>query len=270
LEIHDREAMNMGSSRFDPNPPQSENVFESRHAEFEALSKDLAERELELATLETKLSEFEKRYARTVGVLFAELDELEKEIAKELFRLNPTEEYQQGFQRAERKAKSSQDGVGSEGIANNEKKPFAPSDELKNLFRKVAKLIHPDLATDERERAYRTSLMARANEAYKNGDLKALEQILDEWEHRDETTFPEEAARTHWDQLELTILQVKARIKVIEERIANLEKSELYQLMIKVEQAQLEGRDLLGDMAKNLQTQIQAATGLLESLREKG
>jgi hypothetical protein len=99
--------------------------------------------------------------------------------------------------------------------------------------------------------------------------MKALEQILDEWKHRDETTFPEEAVPSQWDQLEQTILQVKARIKAIEERIANLEKSELYQLMIKVERAQLEGRDLLGDMAKNLQNQIQAATGLLENLREK-
>jgi hypothetical protein len=157
----------MTNSRLDPTLPQSENRFESRYAEFEALSKDLAERELELATLENRLSEFEKRYARTVGVLFAELDELEKEIAKELFRLNPTEEYRQGFQRAEKKAKSSHDAVDPERLAQNEKKPFAPSDELKNLFRRVAKMIHPDLATDERERAHRTSLMARANEAYK-------------------------------------------------------------------------------------------------------
>ncbi len=260
---------NMANSRFAPPPLQSENVFDSRHAEFEALSKDLSEHELELATLETKLSEFEKRYARTVGVLFAELDELEKEIAKELFRLNPTQEYQQGFQRAERKAKSSHDAVGSEGVIKNEKKPFAPSDELKNLFRKVAKMIHPDLATDEHERAYRTSLMARANEAYKNGDLKALEQILDEWGHRDQATFPEEAIPSRLDQLEQATLQIIARIKAIEERIANLKKSELYELMIKVEQAQLEGRDLLGNMVKNLHYQIQAATGLLESLRGK-
>jgi hypothetical protein len=269
MEMLDHEVMNMANSKVDPNPPQSENGFESRHAEFEALSKELAESELELATLENKLSEFEKRYARTVGILFAELDELEKEIAKELLRLNPTEEYKQGFQRAERKAKNSQDAV-NERIVQNEKKPFTPSDELKNLFRKVAKIIHPDLATDEHERAYRNSLMARANEAYKNGDLEALEQILDEWEHRDEKTFSKEAQPSQLDQLEQKILQVRTRINAIERRIAELGKSELYQLMIKVEQAELEGRDLLGDMAKNLQDQIQAAKGLLESLREKG
>lgn len=251
-----------------PSSTQGDNDFRGRESEFEALSRDLAEKELELATLENKLSAFEKRYARTVGILFAEIDELEKEIAKELFRLNPKEEYKQGFQRAERKAKNSQDAV-NEKINQYEKKPFTPSDELKSLFRKVAKTIHPDLATDEHERAYRNSLMARANEAYKNGDIEALEQILDEWEHRDEKSFSKEAQPSQLDQLGQKILQVKTRITEIERKIAELKKSELYQLMIKVEQAELEGRDLLGDMAENLQEQIQAAKGLLESLREK-
>ena len=259
----------MTNSRNDPNPSLSENGYESQRAEFDLLSAELAERELELATLENKLSEFEKRYARTVGILFAELDKLEKEIANELFRLNPTKEYRHGFQRAERKAQNSQDAV-NERINQSEKKPFNPSDELKSLFRKVAKIIHPDLSIDEEERAYRNSLMAKANEAYRNGDLETLEQILDEWEHRNEKTFVKEEQPSQLDQLEQKIIQVKTRIKAIEKRIAELVKSELYQLMIKVERAEFEGRDLLDDMAKDIQYQIQAAKGYLESLREKG
>jgi hypothetical protein len=63
---------------------------------------------------------------------------------------------------------------------------------------------------------------------------------------------------------------VKARIKAIERRTAELEESKLYQLLTKVEQAELEGRDLLAEMAANLRDQIRAAHLLLESLREKG
>lgn len=258
----------MEGSKLIPNSTQGENYFSGREAEFEALSRELAEKEFELATLENKLSAFEKRYARTIGILFAELDDLEKEIAKELSRLHPDEEYKQGFQRAERKAKTSKDAV-NERISQSEKKPFSPSEELKNLFRKVAKAIHPDLATDEHERAYRNSLMVRANEAYKNGDIEALEQILNEWEHRDEKSFSKEAQPSQLDQLEQKILQVKMRMKEIERRIAELKQSELCQLMIKVEQAETEGRDLLGDMAKDLQYQIQSAKTLLESLKQK-
>ena len=49
-------------------------------------------------------------------------------------------------------------------------KAFKPSQNLKQLYRDVAKLIHPDLATDEKERLRRQELMAQVNQAYENGD----------------------------------------------------------------------------------------------------
>jgi len=235
---------------------------------LEALLKELAEKELELSTLEKELSLFEGKYAQTVGVLFAELDEIEGEIARELWRLNPKEAYKQGFERAERKAKASREAV-DEKISQGDKKPFKPSDELKNLYRKVAKIIHPDLATDPQEREFRNTLMSRANEAYKKGDMKALEQILEEWEHWDKEAYPTQAELRQPDLLEQKIQQVKARIKEIENRISELKKSEMYQLMIKVEKAEHRGRDLLAQMAINLREQIAAARKLLASLQEK-
>ena len=50
------------------NSKQSEQYLVNEETEFERLSIELAERELELATLENELSVFEKRYARTVGI----------------------------------------------------------------------------------------------------------------------------------------------------------------------------------------------------------
>jgi hypothetical protein len=88
--------------------------------EFESLLKQLTEKELELSTLEKELSTFEGSYARTVGFLFAELDEIESEIAKELFRINAKEEYMHGFQRAESKARASREAV-DEKITHAEK-----------------------------------------------------------------------------------------------------------------------------------------------------
>jgi len=239
-----------------------------KYAELEALSKKLADKELELATLESRLSVFERRYASTVGVLLAKLDELEKEIARELLRLNPKEEYERGFRKAQRKAKRSRDSV-DESIGQSEKKPFKPTDELKELFRRVAKTIHPDLASSENERAYRNSLMARANEAYKNGDSDALEQILKEWEQRDESSFIEETVSGERSLVEQKIAQARKRIGEIESLIGELKGSDLYQLMVKVEVAEAEGRDLLDDMVRDLQEQIQAARGLQESLKQE-
>jgi hypothetical protein len=258
----------MANSKKAPNSSQNENGFTNHEAEFEFLSKELADRELDLATLESKLSIFEERYARTIGILFVELDKLEREIAQELFRLHPDEKYKEGFQKAKQKAKYSQDAV-NEKIKQGEKKPFIPSEELKNLFRKVAKTVHPDFTTNEKERAYRTLLMARANAAYKNGDMKSLNQILYEWEHKDEKTFLEETHLSSSDQLRQKIKKIKYRLQEIESKILKMEESELYQLMIKVEQADREGYDLLGDMAKDIQGQIRVAEERLGSLKQQ-
>jgi hypothetical protein len=250
------------------NPASGENDPRDQNAEFELLSKELAEKESELSTLEERLSLFEGKYARSVGVLFAELDELEREIARELLRLNPQEEYRRGFQKAERKAKKSRDAV-DEKVAQSDRKPFEPSDELRDLFRKVARAIHPDLAADPRERAFRNTLMARANEAYRRGDIQGLKQIMDEWENRDKRPYPEQAELIKVDQLEQILRQIRLRINTIEARISELEGSELYQLMLKVEMAELEGLDLLGEMARGLQEQILAAKELLADLQQK-
>jgi hypothetical protein len=237
-------------------------------AELEALTRELAEKELELATLENELSVFEKRYAKTVGVLFAELDALEAEIARVLLRLHPEEAYREGFRRAEKKAQASRDSV-HDRTKPDEGQAYIPTEEMKSLYRKVAKAIHPDLSVNEEERAFRTRLMARANAAYKIGDKQALEQILDEWEHRDQEPMFREEESIGPDWLERRILQVKARLKAIETRIEELKQSELYQLLKKVEQADREKRDLLGDMAKDLREQILCAQQLLASLKER-
>jgi len=243
---------------------QSEECIESQNPDLEALSKQLAEKELELATLENQLVVFERRYARTVGILLVELDELEKEIARELYRLYPDENHRQGFQNAESRARSSQDAVNER--MDQPDTEFAPSEELKKLYRQVAKTIHPDRATNEHERLYRNSLMARANEAYRKGDLEALRQILYEWEHRDEDAFAKDRQPY---QLEQAMLQMKRRIKEIEESIQQLKESELYQLMLKVTQEERQGHDLLSEMANDLQQQIRAAKVHLDSLKRQ-
>ena len=251
--------------------PGDDRAYQQREAEFEALLRELAEKELELATLENELAAFEKKYARRVGVLLAELDMLDQEIAAELYRLHPQESYRRGFEEARWRARSSHQAVDEEK-RSEAKQPFIPSEELKNLYRRVAKAVHPDLATDENERAYRTRLMARANAAYREGDMEALEQILDEWEHRDETSFLAAEGPDLLGQLEQKIHQVRLRLAEIARKIAELKRSERHQLMTRVQRAEQEGRDLLGEMAEDLRGQIRAATELLSSLKaqEKG
>jgi hypothetical protein len=111
--------------------------------------------------------------------------------------------------------------------------------------------------------------MARANEAYKKGDKAALEQILYKWEHRSEKAPMKEGPADRLSELEKKILQMKKRLQEIDLREKQLMKSDLYKLKRKVERAEREGRDLLGEMEKDLKGKIESAKGLLESLQEQ-
>ena len=53
-------------------------------AELATLEATLAQRELDLATLQAELHAFERRYLRTAGARYAELDEIEAQIAEAL------------------------------------------------------------------------------------------------------------------------------------------------------------------------------------------
>ncbi len=244
--------------------------LESLRAEFEALAKELAEKELELATVQSELSAFESRYAGAVGVLYAELDALEREIALEQCRLHPNDKpYQQTFQKAEQKARTSQEKV-NETLNRKVKKDFKPSKELQDLYRKVAKAIHPDFAASEEERQYRTTLMSRANAAYQQGDTDALEQILVEWENWQRSPHLPALPQDEFSELKEKILRANTRMAEIKAAIERLKSSDLYRLLRKVERAEAQGFDLLAEMARDIQRQIQGARHLLESLREQG
>ena len=112
-------------------------------AELAALEAELAQRELDLATLQAELRAFENRYLRIVGVRYTKLDEIEAQIAEALARLNPKDN--KAKERAEQARYQAQESAHATGNIQEQKEPlrFKPSENLKKLYREVAKSIHP-------------------------------------------------------------------------------------------------------------------------------
>ena len=152
--------------------------LEKKQAELATLEAELIQRELDLATLRGELADFENRYIRTVGALYAELDEIEAQIAEAQARRKPSDSDAQGRpHRARAQAQESSETAREIAVP----KP-KPTENQKKLFREVAKRIHPDLATNDADRARREKLMAEVNLAYENGDEAKLGDILADWE----------------------------------------------------------------------------------------
>lgn len=234
-----------------------EQELASKQSELAALEENLAERELELATLQNELDAFEVRYLRSVGSLYARLDDLEAQIAEVHARRRPTDQNLKG-EAAEARARASDSQRAASLVRDiGEAGEFAPTDVLRKLYRELARQIHPDLATNEVNRLRRNRLMAQANEAYAAANEAQLRAILDEWNHSPETVEGEGIAA----ELVRTIRrihQVHRRLADIVTRLSDLRSSELYKLNERVFEAQGRGRDLLAEMAEELKRKIDA------------
>jgi len=237
-------------------------------SELAALEAELAQHELDLATLQAELRAFENRYLRIVGVRYTKLDEIEAQIAEALARLNPKDSKAKK-QAAEARTKAQESAQATDNIQEpKQQNQFKPSESLKKLYWEVAKRIHPDLAIGEEEHARRQQLMAEANRAYEEGDEDRLRAILREWESSPESVKGE----GHGAELVRVIrkiAQVEERLRAIEVEINQLKKSDLYKLKAKAEEAEKEGRDLLADMAKQLDEQNADALKRLAEINER-
>lgn len=237
--------------------PEERELSRKLH-EFSEIETELTQRELNLATLQAELHTFEARYIHIVGVCYAELDELEAQIAEAEVRLKPKNNKIQ--EKAAQARAQSQASTQAAGIAQEPREEkFSPSESLKRLYREVAKCIHPDLATDEKERSRRQQLMTDANRAYEEGNEAKLRAILAEWESSPESVAGEGTA-AELVRVIRKIAQVEKRLSVIETEITQLEESDLYQLKTKVEAAENEGQDLLDEMASRVKEEIASAS----------
>lgn len=245
-----------------------ERELENKRAQLVALEAELAQHELDLTTLKAELTVFESRYLREVGVLYAELDEIEAQIAEAQARLNPTN--QQAQEQASRARTQAQESAQTAGAAQKpgEQKKFTASESLKKLYRDIAKSIHPDLATDEADRARRQRVMVEANQAYADGDEARLQAILREWESSPESVKGEGTGAELIRAIR-KIAQVEERLRAIEAEIIKLKSSDLYQLKAKVEESESEGRDLLGELASQMKRQITEARKRLAAATQK-
>lgn len=234
--------------------------------ELTVIEAELAEKELELATLTAELQALDSRYIRVVGRRFAELDKLNADIAELLAEHTPDDREaqsaaQEARERAEETARQSGD----------EKEPakaesFVPSREIQELYRRLAKKVHPDLAVDEKDRERRTRIMAEVNKAYAEGDIERLEAILEEWEASPDAIEGEDVGSRLVRTIRM-IARVKRRLGQIEKEVQALMETELYELKIRIDEAVQEGRDLIEEMAASVDAQIERARARLEELR---
>ena len=246
-----------------------EEELEKKKIELSELESELADRELYLVALRLEFSNFERSYLQIVGKRYTELDEIEAQIAEFRASASPKDQKAQASA-AHARSRATESRAAVDGLNERESpnRTASRSQAFKSLYREIARRIHPDLATDNADRARRERLMAEANQAYQDDDEARLRAILHEYEASPESVTGEGAAA---DLIRIIrkIAQVKQRFAQIEKEVQELNASEILQLKVKVDHAVKEGRDLLQEMADDLDLQIAESRQTLRTLSVK-
>ncbi len=231
-----------------------------KREQLAAVRSTLAEREAELAQLRTELKTFEGRYLRQVGILYAELDDLEARIAEREVDLYESDSARRRAQEARQRAQETHDAAFGE--AHNAEE-FDPPPSLKTLFRDLAKQIHPDFARDAAEQKHFTRLMARANQAYSRGDTETLQRLLDD--HREiNASIAGEGTAAELLRITRQVSHAERDIAALEVERHTLLTGEIAQLHLDTEAAARQHRDLLTELATSLREQMADARRRLE------
>lgn len=245
--------------------PEEEELdrLEKEQAELE---ESVTSAEVQLETEKVDLARYQHRYYQTVGRLYAELDDIEARIAGKLADASPEDSGAQD--RAEAAQEKARESAEEAGLA--EKMPAPPPEitqELKQLFRKAAMLMHPDRATTEQERTRRNQLMAKVNIAYNSGDQAAIEKLVVEFGQDPEAITGEDIGARMIKAVR-RVAQLRRRLNEIRDELETLHGTELYELMRTVTETEAMGGDPLGDLARELMRQISERKIVLEMDRQ--
>jgi hypothetical protein len=237
-----------------------------RVAEAEArLAAALAEvtaLDLVVEALSLALGEFSRRYEQALSGAFADLDAaerlvrrlqaLEDEAARlmELLRnpprapARPARRKRRRTGRPEEAEAPAEPSAALPDLEQAEPAEIEPEElVLKRLFRRLARILHPDLAQDDAERARLGELMARVNAAYAKRDRTALELMAEKVGAGEPLgVLSEEERLVNLEKRTEALVRIAESLRRERDRLAGTRTRRLHE---EAERRGIEGRDFL-------------------------
>ncbi len=249
-------------------------------ADVQAARDQLAQLEQEHVDLTLELNEFETLYNARVGPIQARLEEAQLHVEEyrlrvEMIRLrgrslSPTQLEAEVEYRLHDKRSHAQATYEQAERAQSEIPP-EPIDvrqtaqlNLKQVYRELAKQVHPDLALDAVDRAQREQRMKEINTLYAKHDLETLQQRLRDIDAEQQRQREDPAQR--YARLKDEYDRIVAAIKRAKAEIAELNHSPMMSLKLDAALARARGRDVLGEVAAQVQAQVFEAERELHQL----
>ena len=257
-------------------PPDPDPELAALRAALARQQEIVAERELDLLNSQTELAQFNAELEQRVGPLQRRLEAVEVEL-------------KDARQRASRQslwgARANSPDIPEDVSAQYQRMwgpdpgptPFlgqSSTDEqlqsqLKVLYRALAKRFHPDLSADAAEKPWRETMMGRVNTAYHARDLAALRQLAAEpFSAPASPAAPTPKTRTEvLADLQAETERLDNLAASLERQLDELAKSPAVRLKLDAVFARRSGRDLVAELAAQLQADLARAEKELASFR---
>lgn len=246
-------------------PYTTEEQLAHLRQQIEAAEAELANREAELVDLRVELSAFRLEYDTRVGRKVTELETVEAEIQRCQQRIS---QYRQWGPGGAPKTRTGAAYVPAEEQYRRtwqqpEEPPSPPPTkpvdaatkaQIKKLYRQLCRRFHPDLTQDAAERAWRTEMMTAVNAAYAARSLVELQALTEKPDRSPsvETGTDEQRLAALRDRLQ----QIQRRLREVEQEIRELTNSPTMQMKLDIKFAQRQGRDLLAEMAADVEKDL--------------
>ena len=257
------------TARFQQSSPSDVKLAQKR-AELSLLRAGHAQATAVLQQLRDEIARFERSYHQTLGRRIAELERIEAEIARlsggygaEEGESAEPDDYLDG-----ETYKSGETFKNSSANGGNGRVWKSETQDIKALYREVAKAIHPDLAGAGPDNAARHELMLKANRAYAEDDSRTLQEILRNWRRH----FPgqPEAGDADGAALALVLRQIAIESQALREvnaKVEQLKKSYVCRFKLRVEESLAAGNDLFAEMIAAADLNIARALRRLADLK---
>lgn len=243
--------------------------------ELDALRVQLAEAEAELNSQLEDVEAFEFRFEAHVGQLLDQLATLESEVNSYLTQIKLMRHQQNfgdsgpAFDPVEEQFKQTWQQSDETAVPKPPPPPPAATQvQLKKIYRQLARQFHPDLASDEADRQYRTEKMAAINDAYNAQSMVELMALAEEMTARkSQQQSVQPADREMAEALQQEVDRCRRRLRTIDNELQNLPNRSMVALALQVKLAQREGRNLLDEMARDLERKIARKSAERDMLR---
>lgn len=232
----------------------------------EVARRELIEAEAELADRRADIEAFEFEYEATVGVLLMQLELVDAELKDYLDRIQQRRNektFGTSFSSVEEQYRKTWRSAPT--MPPPKKKVFVSENteaQIKKLYRQLARRYHPDLAANEAERDFRTNMMTAVNDAYAARSLAELMALMSKLEGEGQQEQSEKAG-TGIDMikaLEEELTRCQRRLLQINITMQSLYTHHLVELSTEVKFGKQQGRDILAEMATEIERQLARKT----------